>query len=338
MSCLAGVNLVGLRDACGEEIIPSSSGYWLNDLPGMELGIIAAGANKEQKNAIELITRQGALAQNTVLDMYRGQLKSRWSVNSLLQSKTTGQYRGDLTPQPAQAFRVGQFFKACGNPYAELSISSMSLYVNYTGAVPVGIYNALDGSLIDTVTFDAVAGKIVTKKVNISIQADGQDLLVYAGYDATNIPTYKTLINEFGCMHCKGGSYDLNYMQVYSRRVALSSPVIEKNLRGQTGMPGMSGLSITWGLNCSIDPLICSMGHMLAPAIMFKWGELLARQLKFSQRLSPEILYFRGDYDELSEDYRVDYERHLQQALENAIIPKGPCFKCTSPVKMRKTG
>ena len=331
MGCLS--NLVGLRDACGDVLIESSTGYWLNDLPGIELGILAAGASKEALNAKELVERQLALAELTILDSYRAQLKSRWKVNSLLESKTTGLYKDD-TAQAAQAFNVGQFFKS-DNPYGELEIVSISLYVNFTGAVPVNIWDATTGALLHTVTFQAVAGEVVTQNAFFSHPANGQKIRVFVGYDATNVATYKTLISHSGCMECKGGMHDFNHLQVYSRKVAIGNQVIEKNLKGQNGM---SGLSITWGLNCSIDNLICSMGSSLAPAVMFKTGSLLARALKHSKRLSPDVIYFRSDNEELANDYEADFSMYFTTALESAIIPKGECFKCTSQVKMRKTG
>ena len=334
MGCLAELQLVGLRDVCGDDLITPSTAYYLNDLPGLEIGSIAAG-NQEAVNAKQLIERQMALAQNLILDTVRSELGKRWQVKSLLESRTTGLYRGTQSAQAAQAFRVGQYFKSPVNQHAELFIESASLLVNYTGTVTVKAWDVNTGEELHAKDFDVSAGEVSTQSLGWAIPANGQRLRVFVGYDATSVPTWQSWISHTGCHKCKGGFHDFNYVGVYSRKVPTSDPVQEANLRAQTGT---SGLSLTWGLNCTVDRAICSMGYVLAPAVLFKAGELLARQMKFSKRLSPEVLYFRGDYDELSEDYRTDYERHYQSALDNAVIPQGDCFKCTSAVKMRKTG
>lgn len=331
MSCFQ--NLIGLRDVCGEILIESTTGYYLNDLPGIDIGTMAAATNKEAQNARLLIDRVMALADQMTFDSARTALKSRWSINTLLQSRTTGLYSND-TPQAAQQFNVGQFFKS-DNPYGELTIATIALRVNYTGTVPVKIWEANTGQLLKTIDFVTVAGEVTTQQVQFSKPPDGQRLRVFIGYDATSVPTYKTLISQTSCMSCKGGMQDFNYVQVYSRKVATGSQVIEKNLRAQNGM---SGLSITWGLGCSVDPILCSMGPSMAPVLLFRIGELLAKNLQYSKRLSPEVLSFKADHKELATDYGMEADRLFSQALENAIIPKGECFKCTSQVKFRKTG
>ena len=52
MSCLDDLNLVGLRDDCGVDLLTATTGYYVNDLniPGL-LEVVASAKDKSQTDA-----------------------------------------------------------------------------------------------------------------------------------------------------------------------------------------------------------------------------------------------------------------------------------------------
>jgi len=335
MNCLESYDLVGFRNECGEDLIPSESGYYLNDLPGINKSAVSDSINKENKNALSLIEKVISLSKKLTLDKIRRDTIQRWGIKSVLESETTGVLSDLDTNQDQQAYNVGQRFEIGNNPNSELFISSISLAVRFTGDVVVKMWDLSDGSVMKEKTIACEDGKIVSTPVYWKVQSQSKNLNVFVGYNATSVPSYKTGLTPSGCFGCKGGVKSYTYTDVSSRRVLLSDNVLQKSLIKQSGT---SGLSLNWSTQCSIDKILCSAANLIAPVVMYKAGELLCLHVKYSNRLSNVVLFMNDDYDELAKTYSSDFNMLFNEMLNSFVIPKGVCFVCKSSVKMIKTG
>jgi len=83
MSCLDDLNLVGLRDDCGVDILTASTGYYVNDLniPGL-LEVVASAKDKSQTDAQAAIINQIDISKRLTVDLLRSNTGDRRFVHA----------------------------------------------------------------------------------------------------------------------------------------------------------------------------------------------------------------------------------------------------------------
>jgi len=330
MSCLDGLNLVGLKDDCGVIITESSTGWYVNDLniPGL-VDTIAAGKARAGANAQVEIENQINLAQRQILAMTATKVGDRFSLRSLLESAPIGYYEPPRSAQAAQAANVGIQIKVIRNPYADVVISRVGLVTQAGGAVTVNAWDLYSGQVLETVEITTVAGIPKYENVAWSFSGHGEIQDIFIGYDATSVATYETGLGNASCSKCNGGSMNLRHLHAYTRK-SVGTP--QGSLLSQQGT---SGLLLNVSLICQPDNLICSYGKSLAPVVYYKAGENLANYLKYSKRINPAIAAYQKQHSELAKAYAKEWQDLFGYMLENIVIPKSDCFKCESRTKIR---
>ena len=332
MSCLDDLNLVGLRDDCGVDLLTATTGYYVNDLniPGL-LEVVASAKDKSQTDAQSAIINQIDISKRLTLDLFRANTGDRYSVKTLLENEAIGEYDTPRASQAAQAFNVGLELKVIRNRYAEIQVSRIGLVVQTSGDVTVKAWDIFSGEELYSEAITTVAGIPSFLNVNWSFAGRGDIRDIFIGYDATSTATYQTLFGGVGCGSCNGGTMNLRHLQAYTRKFATGS-----NPQGTaTAQNGTSGLMLDVSLVCNMDNFICSYGSMLAPVIWYRAGELICNYLVYSKRLSPAVIAFRDQHKELAEMYNQEWQKAFGSLLGNIMIPKSDCFKCESKNKIR---
>jgi len=331
MSCLDDLNLVGLRDDCGTDIVSTDSGYYVNDLniPGL-IEVIAAAKDKSSATASAEAIKQINNAKRLTLDLFRGHIGDRYSAGTLLEDETIGVYDPPRTTQAAQAFNVGVELKVQRNRYAQIQVSRIGLVTQSSTTVPVKAWDVYSGEELYSTDIVTTAGIPTFKNVAWSFAGRGEIRDIFIGYDATSVGTYQTLFGGVGCNSCNGGSMNLRHLQAYTRKKATGA-----NPQGAlTSQTGTSGLMLNVSLVCNMDNYICSYGNMLAPVLYYRSGQLICDMLQYSKRLSPLVLPYKEQYAELSDLYMKAWREQYEILLSNVSIPKGDCFKCQSKTKI----
>jgi hypothetical protein len=323
-------NLIGLRDAKGDDLIASSSGHYINDLPGISVDILNDAKDRESESALDVVTKQFAHADRLIEQRVREWLGNRYQIKSLLDTTVVGQYYDRDQVQADQAYNVGLKFTLQRNPHAQIHFSRISLSVRTNNPVTVNLWDLWSGDVLKTVTITPTVGGIVSQEIDWTIEARGRDLRLFLGYDQDGFDTYETPIGSRAC-NCTGEKWNLKHVLVNSRKASNASAMLNDDLEANTGT---SGLSVEASVSCGTSHLLCSLKDHLAVAKLYYAGYLLARYAKYSQRLNPTVLSFQGDYDELAEIYQSEFEANIKSSLDNIQIPSSTCFKCNSPAKI----
>jgi len=331
MSCIDNLALVGLRDSCGEDLITTTTGYYVDQLPGLNLQVVAAGQGPESEDAQAEVQKHIDLAKTIVADKVRQHLKSRYSLDSSVEHRQTGIYETQ-TAQAAQAQWVGQNIRVRNNPDAELFVSDLNLTVNTTGTVTVKAFDLFSGEELQSKAVTVTtAGVPAAASLNWSFRPKGADLDIFIAYDATSVPSYVTRIASGWCHTCKGGVYNTGYAQVYAKKHTTASNPIRGTIAGANGT---AGLSLKWGINCNADRLLCSLGDALARPMWHYVGFSIANMMRYSKRLSPDVINYNQDYEELSGQHFNEYEKSMVELLKNIRVPKTDCYKCQSATQI----
>lgn len=330
MSCLD--NIIGIDKQCTAD--SPSSGFYIQDLPGLTVKLADRAADEETESGIALIEQKITFAKNQILQDVREFLAPHMKHNSVIENNTVGYYHDNLEAVAAEAgYRKGIQVKIDHYPYLEFYINSIKLQLSTSGAQTIYIYNLTTGKVLDTVSITTVADVPTEVFVQKAYKTDKQKLNLFIAIDGAIADTYKTSLSYGqlpGCTSCGGVGYKNNYVVFNNIKIANASSLIDSNKRSETYT---SGLSINYSVNCSIENFVCNMSNLFAWSILHKAGAELMRELQYSRRLNSIILIDSKMNEKLRAEYDAEYARSMDRILDNISIPDDVCFKCKQRVK-----
>jgi len=329
MDCLE--DIVGVRGLCGGDTVPNSV-YYLNDLAGIGIKEADAAMDSESSSAYDFLVGKINLAGDIIGNDIRTHFNPRFRGASVMEMHTVGAFTQNLQVAPSQAtYLIGKNLYLY-NSYLELHISKIGLHVANTGNVSVFVYDLTSNKLLDTFTVATVSGEVSYLDVSKSYKAQGQMLNLFIGYAAT-FDRYKTNITANGCTSCKRSDECSNpYIHASSSKILSASNKVDENLESNSNN---DGLSITYSLNCSFEPFVCSVKHMLAQAIWYKAGALVAQEMQYSKRFNSVINLRKNDAAELYTMYEGMYKDSMSTILQNMRMPDNLCFDCNKQVRLK---
>ncbi len=325
MDCLDG--LVGIRGICTPET-PDSI-FYVNDLPSISIKEVDASLNSESASAVELIRQKIELAGDLIAARMRTYFNPRFKGNSLIENGVIGFAKDNQeTVNDQTGYLIGKEIEITNYNYLEFFLSKVGLHCTTSGSKNVFVYDLIQNKLLDTIPVTTVAGEISYVDVYKSYKSYGQKIHLFIGYEYTG--SYKTILSRNNCSSCKGQVYQNPYVRFANRSILTSDVKIADNL--VTGSE--DGLTMTYSVNCTFDPFVCSMKHLLAEAICWKSGELLAMEMRYSKRNNSIISVYTEDYDALIAGYAAGAEAALKTNLQTMRLPDSECFYCNKKAFM----
>ena len=329
VTCLS--NLIGIRGYnCGADTVPDSV-YYINDLAGIGIKEADAAMDNEVKTGYDLLQQKIDIAGDLIANNMRTYFNPRYKGGSIVANHTIGIWRTDrATSAAAATYLIGKNFYMSLSEYLEFNITKVGLMVDTTADVDVYVYDLISDTLLDTITVPCVAGVPSYVDVSKVYKNLGQKLNLFIGYAAT-FASYKTNMTNGSCVTCRGYGYSNPYINVNSAKVLSADDKIEANLDPNSNN---DGLSITYSINCTFEPFICTNKILLAEAIWYKAGALVAEELKFSKRFNSVVTLYKTDATELITNYEARSQMALNTVLQNMRLPDNVCFDCKKKVKL----
>lgn len=333
-------NLIGIRTTCGEQV-PSDSDLYIQDLSFMNMKLADALVT-DQDSGKELLEALYSNAVNYLVNDARTRMMPYFKMGSILEDNIAGYY-------PLQ---TAQISSSAGNykgiqmqvrqwPYLDVFISSLTLYVNYTGTISLEVWNLTTGKLIDTIEVETTAGEQTSVDVYKNYPSNGQTLNMFVGYNTTGIDCYQASVynsvipNSFGnCRSCLSTPYRRfgnKYVWLYSQSIPAASAKVQTSLRycNDTG-----GLSLTYSLNCSLDKWLCTMKKSYAFGLLHRWGMEVLREAQMSTRLNTLITLKKEEKENLYSYFEQEYKKAMDNSFRNIRLPNDVCFKCNSHINV----
>ena len=319
-------DLVGVKGLCGTELSVSTSNLWLNNLTGWPGLVIAdAAINEDTASGFDLIKQCLETAQNEIMVHFRNHLESTYKLKSIVQNGTAGTYadRKQLMP-PIIANLKGIKLEIKNRPYFKFDLSGISLNVEFSGVVNIVVYDLITGNLLDTFPITAVSGQMVRIQPNKEYSNNGQPLALFIGYE-NQVDSLKTTIKTSCCGQSKPGE---SYFS--SASIAISAQKIKENIKSSNDT---GGLSLSYSIDCTIEPFVCNSARKFDWALVHKWGANVMAEAVRSRRLHTLINLDKADNQALFTDYQTEYERTMSAILGNLSVPDDWCFKCNPSVR-----
>lgn len=323
-------NIISLKELC---TVPTpTSGFYLNDI-GISKSEIEQIITKDFASVQAFIDDKSAFAIQRVTAEIYSHLSPQYKADSILTGARVG-FEATDKELISQSGYVGVHVKVY-NPgsYVDFTISDLSLFTDYTGSVPVLIYDLAQGKLLDTITVDAVAGQVSISYQKSVLSAPRKELNLWIGYDATAINSYKTITHN-GCSDCHG--YTFNHKFIRAVGASITAPFLNDDISSLTHT---GGISFNYSITCNHYDWLCSHRNILGIPFLYKTGieicnhALLAAPNQRTMAITTvnvELMEKKLMY------FTTEYERTMTQILNNMSVPQDKnCFHCNQRIVSR---
>ena len=309
MSCLD--NIVTVRGFCGD--VEPSSGYYINDLPGITLSKAADVADEEVVTGVGVLNRSVtnalALFKSDLILKMLGVVKFGAILESKLASKFSDDY---LALDPSER---GVEVELCSNcrlvqmviPYVNVKSDTTK-----TGA----ILKLVDGSTTETFTFDLVAGVTTLVPTNYLVTSDKVTVTVDNVDIAVNDSDIKNSCCLCGCEDCgcDFAGFTVTGVGADTNKSYGIQPLVN--------------------VVCSEDRFLCEILRYIGKALWFKSGVMFINELEVTGRINDFTVYGVEEAVAKAAEWEEAYQDELtllvQRLPEYFSESDNCCFVCNA--------
>jgi hypothetical protein len=296
MDCL--IDYIGLT-GCGTS--SPVSGLFINSLPGISLKSIAQLADAEQQTYVGVwddvqlrATKRLQLMLNSTLSKQYKVKTARYSIRTKeeSQSSNTGSYS-------APAYKFESY---CSSTLSYHHIESITCRkVNNSSTIGVTVYNAEDNSILYNAAFATNSDTYQT--VNLNEDFYYPEIIVKVTISGNTYYNDEFKSIDFGGGNIKTGVYSANTF---------------------TQSNYSYGISVNYGLRCSLDNLACDSKDLFALPLWYLLGSELMLERIVSERINKWTVD-RKQAEELKAYYDAEAEKALSQAIAGVSISDYDC-------------
>lgn len=318
--------IIGLKELC--EGWTPSSGIYLNDI-GVNLDTVSSVITKDYASPTEFVEAKISHAINEVKTEVYGYFAKDIKARTVIDNSRIGYVNPNMVSVTGGGNR-GVWLQVYNQAnYFTLEISGIETFTNFTGTLPILVYDLDQNLLLDTINVDSTAGEISVVNPHKVYRSDLKHLNLWIGYDSTGINSYKTTTTKGQCC----GVYHMRNSYVIAKGATASS-FIES---GMTGIADTAGISLTYSLSCDPYGWMCNFARLLALPIAYKVAADIYRtalmvtpgtRTNNSTTVNSEVMKFNWEFHERN------YREKLNNILQRIYLPsESACFSCNSPSK-----
>lgn len=325
-NCLS--NVIALDSIC-DGVSPTSGIYGTDD--GLTRNYLSEILTEDFENEEALFNSKLNLGIKTIENQIHSFYQPRYKTVSVVDSFRAGQYEENKIEVGPYAGHKGILFDLNSEiSHLDQFISEASLFVNYSGAITLKVYDLLQGRLLTSFSITTVAGQITSIYPLKKFLSAKRRLTLFICYDATLVESYKTVLRSSGCSTCSDHYLDNSYERIGMYKIPTGSSFTRENLipSSDTG-----GLSIVQSLQCNHTEWMCGISNLLAYPILYKTSALIHEHALFSAVNSRfntstsdrELIQKRLDAAEFK--YREWMDSNIKGLLR---ATDSFCFQCNS--------
>jgi len=320
-------NIISLEELCPDQ--ESLSGFYLNQI-GINKTEIEQYITKDFSSVQSFIDKKSAFAVKKVTSEVYSYLSPLFKADSILTGARIG-YEATQKELISQSGYVGtNVTLRNANSYLDFVLSDISLFTDFTGTVPVLIYDTLQGKLLQTVNITTVAGQVSTSYEKVVVSAPRKQLNLWIGYDATAINSYKTITHS-GCSECHGFTFNHKFIQATGS--AIANPFTEVTL---TNLTHTGGLSFNYSVACNHEDWLCNHRNILGLPILYKTGVEICNHALLAapnQRTMSVTTLNRELMEQKLAYFEHEYNKVMSNILKNMAVPQDRnCFNCSQRI------
>lgn len=322
-------NLVALKGGCSETTL-QTAGMYLNSI-GIDRTLIESILTSDYLDVDDFVADKINLAIRTLTNDVLLKFSPKFNPKSIVEGGRIGFYPEFLSTSAAQAgIAKGIQLKLYNDTtFINLYVSTLSVFVNYTGTFNVLVYDLMSNTLLDTIPVTTVSGQITTVTVNKLYESDAREMNIIFVYDSTGINGNTTPLVQGYCGTCyRGVGYRYNkYLWGNAISIATVDQKYQTNLNftSDTG-----GLSLNYSLQCNHLNWLCTNANFMVLPLVYKTGDLIMEHaLRYTDQMNSKTILDIEKLEDRKEMYDFEYNKQVDAVFKNLRIPNGDvCFVC----------
>lgn len=324
MGCFT--DIIGVRGLC-PDVSPKLALY-LDDV-GISKDDLQSFLTKQYSGVKDYFDKRSEFAIKDITSTIYKYFLPKFNATSLVDGHRLGIYSDSLALVSGSNYRGINMQFSQDKQFYEFNISEVTLFLDYTGTVTVGIWDLYQDLLLDSIDIDCTAGKKATAYLHKTYKSDKQPMNIFIGYNAAGIDSIKCPIRSGLC--CGLTSCSNSYMRAQGIEVTG-----QKLISNCTTIADTAGLSIVYDLVCDHQSWICQHVKSLDLALAYKIAEVVVSDALYNtsgERATNNHTINRDELKERYAFYKGKYQEALTLALNNMRIPDNKCFQCNTPVR-----
>lgn len=321
-------DIISLEELC-TDITPTST-FYLNQI-GINKAEIEQMITKDYSSVQDFITKKSQFAVSKVTSDIYNFLSPKFKANSILAGARVG-YPDANKVLVTQTGLVGTTVELY-NPesFVDFTFSDISLFTDYTGTIPILIYDLDQGKLLQTINIATIDGEITTSYEKAIISAPRRPLNLWIGYDSTiGINSYQTTAHN-GCSGCRG--YKFNHRFIQAGGALITAPFTEGSI---TPLTHTAGISFNYSVECNHKDWLCNHRNFLGLPILYKTGIEICNHAILAAPNQRSMTNTTVNIDLMEKKlsmFTSEYTAIMQSILNNMSVPQDRnCFYCEQKI------
>lgn len=315
MKCLT--NLVGL-DGCDSSTAP----FKLNQI-GFSKNQLVEMMDDSYSTVDDFLLANKEIAAAMVISDFFGMVSGGSFSKQVIDSGIAGAYAEQTVLDSVTGLR-GVSIKVYGqSEYWRINIGYVTLFSDYTGDVPVSLYDLTTGAILETKTFPLIAGQITRIDFNYAYDSNLTQANLFIGYDTTGINPYLSKVNFNTCCgkkpSCSSGVATLQGGEI-------TSPFYYNSV---THKDTTAGLTVQYNIECNNEAYLCSIRSVLGLAMLYRTAMSILDYSKDSggQFSEQKTINAEGNEDRWTRSEYL-YNQELKKITNRVQLPTNKCFSC----------
>ena len=316
--------IIGLKELCTGWT--PSSGIYLNDI-GVSLDLVNSVITKEYSGPTDFVNSKITSSINEVKNEVYGYFSKSIKTRTVIDNGRIGYVNPNMTVVTGGGDRGVKLSLYNNANWFTLELAGIELFTDFTGQIPVVIYDLDQAKLLDTVIVDSVAGEISTAFPHKTYESNRKYLNLWIGYNSAGINSYKTTTHKGQCC----GVYSLTNSYVKATGTTATSFIDS----GLTTIQDTAGISINYSLMCNPYGWMCNFAQLSALPIAYKVASEIYRMalmvtpgMRTNNATTVNSEMMKANF----EWHETKYREHLNNILKRIYLPNDTiCFQCEQP-------
>jgi hypothetical protein len=317
--------LISIKGVCEEK-----EGTDISTLPGISYEVADRGASTDDVTGREMLTEIRKQAAREIIAEFTAHMAARFQAGTILSEGNIGYFQDNKPVQNLQAdVYQGIQLYALNDSFIEVYVHEISVMLESAITTDLIVYDVTSGREIDRFEFTSIAGAVTVIPIERVYKFNRQKINLAFVYDGGLSNTFQTSYwasGRSGCLSCPNwGHFTSKYIDVRGVKNLKAGAKLDRDFKG---VGYTNGLSIHYTIQCGSEAYLCQNREIFRKAFLYKFGEMLYRELLFSKRLNSVIAYYGDDHKALMEWAKSEYEESMQTVIKGMRLPDSLCFNC----------
>ena len=322
--------LINVPTYCGAV----EDGTSITSLPGLSLEVADKGASTDQNSGYQMLLELRKAAARELINDFTAQAASKFKAGTLIGENNVGYYTDNWLEQATDAGKYqGIQLYLENDSLLELFIQSVKIAADTVVTTDLLIVDVITGKTLHTIPFTTIADGIVSVDVNKTFKYNRQRINLAFLWDAGLTGTVQSSLNQTfaaACLKCPTWGHNYYSLSARGVKIGKTAQLLDKNFTS-TGFT--NGMSLSYSIQCGTEGYICQNRNVFELAMLYKFGEKVYQELRFSKRINSVVSYYGKDHEELISWAESNYQKAMDTLVKGLKLPRSICFTCQQQVK-----